>query len=211
MTEDRHETLSAFVDGEVSGDAQTRLLDDVLTDRALARRWVSYHLIGDIMRQNANLPRVEPMSVADDGAYMKPPGAPRANLRPLGGLALAASVALVAIVGTYVWSPRDSEVPQAATVASAPAEDVTPLAGGRTPEAEKVAAASARTMTIPADRLSAAATSMRRLTGQTWSDAAPAVANRLNGYLVTHNEHLANGLRGMHPYARIVAYDGRKN
>ena len=49
------------------------------------------------------------------------------------------------------------------------------------------------------------------LARMTWNDAAPAVTNRLNGYLVTHNEYLSNGMRGMLPYARIVAYDDGRN
>jgi len=41
----------------------------------------------------------------------------------------------------------------------------------------------------------------------TWNDARPGVEARLNGYLLTHNEYLAGGVRGMLPYARIVGYD----
>lgn len=40
-----------------------------------------------------------------------------------------------------------------------------------------------------------------------WNTSEPAVANRLNGYLVSHSEHQGGPIRGLHPYARIVGYD----
>ena len=43
-----------------------------------------------------------------------------------------------------------------------------------------------------------------------WADARPAVEARLNGYLLNHNEYLAEGVRGMLPYARVVGYDTRR-
>jgi hypothetical protein len=40
-----------------------------------------------------------------------------------------------------------------------------------------------------------------------WNTTEPAVAKRLNGYLVNHSEYLDGPMRGLHPYARIVGYD----
>jgi negative regulator of sigma E activity len=206
MTEDRCETLSAFVDGEVAGDEEARILDGVLADESLTRRWVSYHLIGDAIRQHAHFRRgAEPESVTVDGAGARTIKPAPAIITPVGGLALAASVALVAILGIHALSPKDTGVAQTTIAGGAPVVGAATAVAGGGPAADE------GTLTIPAHRVTAAASSMRQLARQTWSDAAPDVATRLNGYLVTHNEHLANGLHGMHPYARIVAYDGRGN
>jgi hypothetical protein len=41
-----------------------------------------------------------------------------------------------------------------------------------------------------------------------WDTQDPGVQRRLQGYLVSHSEYLGRGMRGMHPYARVVAYAG---
>ena len=136
------------------------------------------------------------------------PARKRPGVHPLAGLALAASVAMVAILGLYALSPLESQPLETASSASSyvrtqpvgPATgEVNEATGGVTPVVRLVHEAGER------GSLDEAATRL------TWNDAAPGVANRLNGYLVTHNEYLVNGMRGMLPYARIVAYDGRRN
>lgn len=205
MSEDTHETLSAFIDGEVTGDAETRLLDKVLKDENLGRRWASYHLIGDVIRQHAHLHRQPEFSPAADDVRARAPRPAPAFISPVGGLALAASVALVAILGIQILSPEENDVVQTAAIESVAARDA--LVAAATTESR----AEPGPISIPAQRVAAAASSMRSFTSQNWSDAAPAVATRLNGYLVTHNEHLSTGLGGIYPYARIVAYDGQGN
>lgn len=205
MSEHTHETLSAFIDGEIADDAGSRLLDKVLTEETLSRRWVSYHLIGDVMRRRAHLYReTDPVSPGAGATRVRAIQPSRAVLGPVAGLALAASVALVSILAIHALSPQDTGVVETAAVGGAPSQvSIAPVADA--------GAAAEPAVTIPPHRVTAAASTMRNLTRLTWSDAAPAVATRLNGYLVTHNEHLATGLRGMHPYARIVAYDSRGN
>ncbi|MDX1513134.1 MAG: sigma-E factor negative regulatory protein [Gammaproteobacteria bacterium] len=199
MSEEKNEALSAFIDGEVRDDDGPSLLDDVLVDDSLSRRWITYHLIGDVIRQNAGA-RAEdgpaPANAAGRGSVSVIRSRRTAVLGPIGGLALAASVALVAILGIYTLSGGErGAVVQTAAVGAGAAQ--VPKSG---PRERTVARTQVRT---PAQ--------LAELARLTWKDAAPGVATRLNGYLVTHNEYLANGMRGMHPYARIVAYDGQGN
>ena len=44
--------------------------------------------------------------------------------------------------------------------------------------------------------------------GMRWTVDRPDVEQRLNAYLVNHNGHTGDGMGGVLPYARIVAYNG---
>jgi hypothetical protein len=136
------------------------------------------------------------------------PARKRPSVHPLAGLAVAASVAMAAILGLYALSPLEN--PPLETASSVTdygrAKPAAPAAGGAY-EATEAATPVVRLVYNTSERDSPDEAATRL----TWNDAAPGVANRLNGYLVTHNEYLVNGMRGMLPYARIVAYDGRRN
>lgn len=193
MSEEKHEALSALVDGELSPNDGQRLLDQVLEEVSLKRRWRTYHLIGDVMRKHVIDQKGLNGPIDDANAVTPKPniaGGKIAGLHPLAGLALAASVALVAVLGIFALNDTGKapvEVAQTSTRIQVPvpagSEPVSVVAGA-----------------VGID-----------LARMTWNDATPAVTNRLNGYLLTHNEHLSNGMRGMLPYARIVAYDGGQN
>ena len=198
MSEQKHEALSALVDGELVGEDGPRLLDQVLDDATLKRRWAAYHLIGDVMRkhiidgQTLN-EQTEAEQVSADGAGFSPrvPAGVRSRMmHPLAGLALAASVAAVAVLGIFAVSSDDTQPPVQVATSSGSETTVTPQSDD------------------PKVVILDAGLDPARMT---WNDVAPGVTHRLNGYLVTHNEMLGNGMRGMLPYARIVAYDGGPN
>lgn len=198
MSEQKHEALSALVDGELVGEDGPELLDEVLDDATLKRRWAAYHLIGDVMRQHIIDGQVldgqdEAGPVSADVAKISPrvsSGVRSWAMHPLAGLALAASVAAVAVLGIFAVSSNDPQPP--VQVAATGGTDTTVIPGSDDP-----------TVVI----LDAGLDPAR----MTWNDVAPGVTHRLNGYLVTHNEMLGNRMRGMLPYARIVAYDGGSN
>jgi hypothetical protein len=100
-------------------------------------------------------------------------------------VALAASVAVAAILAVRGLD----EIPVEPQAAGIPAVQV---------------AAHRPSAVIPASATDSPPASLRRLQ---WNTAAPAVAHRLNGYLVNHSEHLGGPIGGLHPYARIVGYD----
>ncbi len=192
MSEEKHEALSALVDGELPAEDGPHLLDQVLQDVSLKQRWTAYHLIGDVMRKHVIDKQTEEGRVVQMAEASAAAAARRKSggLRPLTGLALAASVAVVALLGIFALNDNENAPVEVAQGSPGPRIPVSTA-----PESIPVVAGA---MGIDPARM-------------TWNDATPAVTNRLNGYLVTHNEYLSNGMRGMLPYARIVAYDGGEN
>jgi sigma-E factor negative regulatory protein RseA len=106
MSESTRERLSALIDGELDQAEAVRLLDEVTRGSELQRTWEHYHLISDALQGHMapGLPmgdlfeRVRERVQEEPTMYrlraFRAPG-----LRPLAGLAIAASVAVVAVLG----------------------------------------------------------------------------------------------------------------
>lgn len=212
MNEQRGEALSALLDGELGGEERGLLLDRLESDHDLRDRWTRYALIGDVLRGEATAAgdlaaRVgaavesEPTALAPRGdSPEKPAGSVRDWLRPVGGLALAASLATVAVLGGQTLD-RGRQSP-AVTVAQQSAERAVRAADASDPS---------RGMTSrPAADFAGGEpgyTAERKLR---WSAQQRGVQERLNAYLVDYSGHLGGDLRGMLPYARVVGYDGKQ-
>jgi sigma-E factor negative regulatory protein RseA len=169
------EELSALVDGEVADDDITRLLDALADDTGARRAWSRYHLIGDMLRADA---AEQPREAPPRDVAPPPPRRPRL---PLGGFALAASVAVLAVVlgidggGEPALDLAGSDDARAAQVTAAPI-GIAPVASVTDP-------------------------SPVALTPVGVYD------ERLNGYLVNFNERRSQlGMPGVHPYVRIVGF-----
>jgi sigma-E factor negative regulatory protein RseA len=198
MSEKIKERMSALVDGELEVQSAAETINVLLESDELQLRWSRYHVVRDVLRH-----KVYPQSgselrtrvrdrLANEPAHFPP--APlrsrswRSALKPVAGLALAASVAVVAILAVRSQAPLPGQ-PQ---TARAPSPQ---LAGNLAPAAIPVSVtAQEQLQPLPLKRLQ-------------WNTTEPAVANRLNGYLVNHSERLGGPIRGLHPYARIVGYD----
>ena len=127
MSEQQHDWLSALADDESDAQERDFALRRLAGDASMKRRWERYHLMGEALRDN--LP-----PALDDGfaagvmarvdaepAQAETARGPEAQrfgfLKPLAGLAVAASVATVAVFSyQYVRSPQ-----QGPAVAQAPA------------------------------------------------------------------------------------------
>ena len=108
MTNRHEEVLSAFVDEETS-TFETRLsVKEIVTDDGQRSRWERYHLIRDTLRGNVP-PRVDKefcnkIMAAIDGTVDSDLPSERWNkqshavLKPIAGVALAASVAIVTVL-----------------------------------------------------------------------------------------------------------------
>ena len=123
------------------------------------------------------------------------------SLNPLAGLAIAAAIAGIAILGVHRLD--DGAVASRQLVVGS---------GPETAVAESVSSVADST----ASRLAstAAAPAGSDAPRVQWSDVAPRAQERLNVYLVNHNEYAGAGMRGVLPYVRIVGYqsftgDGR--
>ena len=201
---DPNEQISSFVDGELQGPARGRIVHALYGSPELRRRWARYHLIGDAAR------KIGPVSGADSiagnvGAALSGESMVsfkrRPWLVPLPGLALAASIAAVAILGIRGLDDGGAQSPPVAGTQSPP------VAGASRHEA----AAESPLSTDPGSTVSRIASGAVQSAGseavrRPWSDAAPDAEARLNVYLVNHNEYAGNGVRGVLPYVRIVGY-----
>ena len=127
MKEKLHEQISALVDDELAEPEQV-LLSKRLTEDALLRNRLSrYQLISDSL-QNHLPPKVDPgfnigvqLALQDDPDVQAGPARLARLFKPVAGLAIAASVAVVAVLS--LQSVRQ-EVPSATSaIATAPVTD----------------------------------------------------------------------------------------
>lgn len=199
------ESLSALVDGELTGVQADRVLDRVLRDPELREQWRRHHLVCAVLSGRATAPRhADRLAARVAAALAEVPvrhTTPRAQRHRRGWLpvALAASLAVIAVVAGLSVVEERREAP------GLPTERVT-VAAPDLSIASRGGEASEATSSIgivPANANRVARTRM------TWNDARPQVEARLNAYLLNHNEYLARGVRGMLPYARVVGYDAR--
>lgn len=125
MTKCSKEKLSALMDGELEIGVTSRLIDVVSRDAELRAAWTRYHLVRDVVRD-----QVAPVAPGDfarrveNALELEPTLAAvrrrRSRLRPIAGLALAASMAGLAVFGVKsIWYPSQS-TPAPTSVAAAP-------------------------------------------------------------------------------------------
>jgi len=116
MSKDTREHLSALVDGEISLETSRFLVKRLGTDEELRATWTRYHLIRDCLRHQDGSIAGEDLSVRvsraleNEQAVAPSRRLPAGWLKPVAGLAIAASVALMAIVAA---GPGFQNVPQA--------------------------------------------------------------------------------------------------
>jgi sigma-E factor negative regulatory protein RseA len=138
MSDDLNERLSAWVDGELKEPRASAGLDEVLDDVNARRRWERYHLIKQSMK--GELPewvdkdfaarvmeRIDAEQAPAPARRRESPGLSR-MLRPIGGFAVAATVAVVTIV---TWQGMQEQVDPTTVVAQNPV--VTAQGGQATP------------------------------------------------------------------------------
>lgn len=207
----KREYISAFMDGE-SGHEAEALLGHISADPALRKVWQRYHLIRDSLRGQlpAHLPRADvaariAAAVAEEPSILTPNSHPvtphrktpaQRALKPVVGLAIAASVAIVAIIGVRGLDQATST-------------GATPAAMQTVAETESATASESLVQSLqPAPQAPLARTV------STESQQQPVQPNYqqsdggygFDSYLINHNEYRANaGARGITPYARIVA------
>ena len=206
------ESLSALMDGELPSARAERVLDRVLDDVRLREQWRRHHFI------SAALSSQDTLSVVDDELATRVRQALDSEVIPLRrpsrrkpwmvGIACAASVAAVAVLVLFNVTGQQAAEPGAGVPPVATIEPNTTTTATTSNSAQP---AVPQLASLPSDSDAAvdAQPSGTSLTRMTWNDARPAVEERLNGYLLDHSGYLADGVRGMLPYARVVAYDAR--
>ena len=192
MTTDKlREQISALADDSLLQGEHELLVRRFSVDRELRLCWERYHLIGEAMRKG--LPHVDTRGFADrvlQALEGEPEQheTPRAGIlsyisKGLAGMAVAASVAAVAVIGLRHDTSR---MIQSANTA-APSEIVPSTAAG-----------------------SATPASFGTVSNATWNGNTPDVRAELSNYLINHNEMAASLPQpGVPPYFYIATYDPR--
>lgn len=191
MTEQELERLSALVDDELPSNEIGGEVNKLSGSEGAQASWSRYHLIGDAMRReigplyDIGLAQAVSKRLEDEPVVLAPAALKRsvsARRKTLAGLAVAASVAAVAVVMTpQLINPEGSET-RPATVAQ-----------------QEQPAVNNQTYFVAQD-------------GTRWELLKkPAVESRLNAYLVNHQERsAASNIKGIMPYATFVSYDRSK-
>ena len=118
--------ISAFVDGELPDAEADLLLRRMSQDAELRRKAAEYLEIGRALRGERNVKGIDRLleriaaEIDDkpmDDDVAAPESAPAKAIRPLAGIAVAASVALIAIFGLQVTPGVDEEVASDSAIA----------------------------------------------------------------------------------------------
>jgi len=184
MSKESLEHLSSLMDGELSREAGLFLTRRLFSDEQMCEKWERFHLIRDCIRQPGSKQMVTGLSTrlsaSLDAEEVPTVSAWRNNrwLKPVSGMAIAASVALMAIV---VTAPQPGQVPgesDAALISTAAKPFVSPN-------------------TLTGSPVSQAAS---------FAPAQQANTNRLNAYLLRHNQMARTaGRQGFVSFVPIVA------
>ena len=114
MSKESLEHLSSLMDGELSRETGLFMTRRLSSDEALCDTWERYHLIRDCIRQPGSKQVVTGLRAKISASLdvvdspVKSSWQNQRWLKPVSGLAIAASVALMAIV---VTAPQPAEVP----------------------------------------------------------------------------------------------------
>jgi sigma-E factor negative regulatory protein RseA len=117
------EQLSAFVDNELSEFEERRLLSGMAADPELRETWERYHLIRAVLRNELDLAADPALAervttgLRREGERADGAGGLRPTARVAGTLAIAASVAALAIVGLYTLNDPANEPAKVAAAA----------------------------------------------------------------------------------------------
>jgi len=201
------ENLSLLLDDDSDADVEA-VLGEVIADVNLQYRMRRYQIIGEVMRnelpaaidtgfhenvmariraESAATPAREYAAVGP-GAFM--PLAARRWFRPVAGLAVAASVALVTIA---IWKPLQVDSDPSGIQVSAEEQKIQQLAR------QNIAGGAVTVSTrIPDDR-----------TRWKMENESPVLQQKLNAYLVTHTEY-SNSMQGLIPQARVAGFDAQQ-
>lgn len=193
MTNQFDERISSLLDGELDEQERLQTLTALERNPELRNRWERYHLASDAIRHS--LPpgidtgfaaRVMQALDAEPTVLAPPPAKAVTQPVPLtkrfAGVAVAASVAMVAVLGVQTLN-RDASLSSPQQMAQVPAVNM-----GNKAVVQVAENPSNPTLSAPA---------------QAFHHFDP----RLNKYLVDHNQLATRaGFQGVMPYARIVAY-----
>lgn len=126
MSTESREHLSCLMDGEISRETGRFLVRRLGSDAELCATWARYHLVRDCLRHqegglaSADLTLRVSQAIERDGLPARPAGRRSVWLKSAAGVAVAASVALMAIVAVGPGRPGAEQNAVSGDVAAAP-------------------------------------------------------------------------------------------
>lgn len=194
MNEDYKEQISALLDGELSAEESGFLLRRLSNDEQARAQFYRFSRISDGLNRGlpefcADISGAVMARIADEDVPSKEGRWKDTATRFTGGVAVAASVALAAVM----LLPRITADQDAAGTAVAPVAQLAPAAD----QAVAISPAQ-RPQVVPASHESS----------QRWQRLDPEVQQRLNAYLVNHSEHSAK--QGAATYVKIAGQESAR-
>ena len=207
MTANDEELLSALVDGELQGEALDRAIALVSTDQTARERFQRYQLASNVLHgqaighQQGDMTQQISAAISDEPVHSVTPvqaktvpETPTADVltfperfwKQTVGLAVAASFGALAVVGTM--TQPDYAVMPAASMAAVEAVPVPNVVVSQ----QQVAPVPVVTVAV-------------QESGNRWTVTEQAIEDRLNVYLVDHNEYA--GASDIFSNARVIAYE----
>lgn len=193
----RDEALSALIDGELGDDEAVRMLDRLEREPGLRAQWARYHAFRSTLegappgrlgtafaaRVHDALER-EPTVLAPQGPRHEAPS----WLRPLAGVAIAASVALVAAGVLFALQrPAGDDAAPVASIRGGADR----IAGGTPRAGDAAGAATPAALTVDGDAV-----------------ASESARRRMGIYLANHSEFAdAANLPPVVPYSRLTGFN----
>lgn len=189
MTEQLRESLSALMDDEANELELERILSRIGDDSELRNTWVRYHAVRTVAQ---GLP---PQALGwdissgvraaiDEQPNSTTPGRWQRMLRPLGGFAVAASVAATVVVGGQQWYQAAGTGPTASDPAAAPTLGFVNTLGGAPVQASFGNSATSQQELTPATRTAYHELARQRMLQYSQEHAEQAALNTPQGLII---------------------------
>lgn len=208
MTNPSDERISALVDGELDEQECQAAVDELLAHSDKRAAWGRYHLVSHTLKRRLPTGMDYAFSSRVMAALENEPTvlAPRKHSHSswgqrAAGLAVAASVAAIAVLGVQFMYQQDGQ---------APTQQLAQLPTKLSPmqlQQQSVARANIQQAIQPSLRANIQTVTQTSTLPNISSKLTPRTYSRLNKYLVDHNQQASAAvMQGVIPYARIVAY-----
>jgi len=215
-TEQSGERISSLVDGEFDGALDVEgNLGHLVENKDARHRWERYHLIGDALKRN--LPPVIDSQLAsrvmteleNEPTVLAPSRTKLSFGKQIAGLAVAASVATVAVLGVQFMYKEDGLAPSPQIAQS----NVSKNQGSNMIANKQLFRRDIQTVTqtmnpvITGSQQLSQSLAQQHLTQQRQTQILKQYHPNINKYLLNHNQRAARGVvQGIAPYARIITY-----
>ncbi len=216
MTDKIEEQISALVDDEVHDPELKRVISELTNNPAAAERWQRYNLISDALHNNlpdlveTDLSRRVQQALEDEPTVLAPqririPHGLRPALKQIGGMAIAASVAVVMVTALQEEPEpvggqqvaKQTQQQDTGDVAKVPA--ATLVADVEQPESTAAQVAPSKSVSVMASR----PTQVADVASPRPVVVSPhAFDPRFESYLINHSEYAVT--TGMLPYSRVM-------